>query len=220
VLALVLAVLASVLAVLASVRGAVPVVVAGLLATIGPVALLRSWLAPGARAGAALLLVLVSIAGFVAAPAGNLFLPSAVAMSASALQVRRTNVPVGRAAWRATIAAIALALAAAAALLFVPFGTICTAEARPVGEPQAEPVCEPGPTLMATEGPGVIGLLAIPAIHAAVPVAAGRRRPAQPLRAVSALLLTAFSIVGIFSVGLFFVPAALAMVMAASLDVP
>jgi hypothetical protein len=111
--------------------------------------------------------------------------------------------PGRRAAW----ASLLLALVASSALLLVPFGTRVTATTA--GSPSPPVVTHH--SLLEHEGASVLPVLAVPALAAALGVAGSRR----PVRALSAGLLWAFSVLGAMSIGLYYVPAAVVMTVAA-----
>ncbi|HEX2192032.1 MAG TPA: hypothetical protein VHH09_02475, partial [Acidimicrobiales bacterium] len=109
-----------------------------------------------------------------------------------------------------TAAALSLTLAigASAALALLPTGskTVAVRADEPVSEVTHE-------SLLEHEGGSVLVVLAVPVLAAALGAvtAPGHRRA----RIVSAVLVWAFSILGAASIGLFYVPAALAMTVAA-----
>ncbi len=120
----------------------------------------------------------------------------------------------------AATVSLALAALAAAALLVAPLGS------------QVEPVeVSPGPptgaqpeqereveriSLLEHEGASVLLPLLIPVAFAALGVAAGWSTRPRPLRITSACLLLAFVVVGIVSIGIYYLPSAIAMVVAAA----
>ena len=69
-------------------------------------------------------------------------------------------------------------------------------------------------SLLASEGAGVLAVLAVPAIIAAVPVIIQGRR----IRITAATALTAAAVVGIMSVGIFLLPTVLLAWRAATVD--
>jgi hypothetical protein len=195
---------------------------AALVASGLPVAMYRTPAANRARAlGAAVLTALVVLGLFIARW-GILFAPSALTMVVAAMQGAGTARPQvngkrGSTARVLTVAALGLTVAATLVLLFVPFGEQVTVEATLPGEPPGRELVE-RTTLLQEEGPTVIGLLAVPVAFSALPLIAGRSRLVRPMRMASAVLLTGFTILGLFSVGLLFAPAALTMVAAAALE--
>ncbi len=108
---------------------------------------------------------------------------------------------------RASWASLALAVAASTGLLFVPTATTLTA--TPAGSSSAPVVTHE--SLLEHEGSGVLVVLALPVLLAALGAAPGRRRG----RSLAAVLLWAFAAVGAASVGLLYAPAAVAMTVAA-----
>lgn len=104
-----------------------------------------------------------------------------------------------------------LALAAALALAFLPLVSI----RRPSlpGEPPGE---IRHATLLAWEGLGILLVLLVPVLVAAVPLALERTRWRGVSRAVAAVLLSVGVLVGIASIGLFYLPSAVVMVAAAT----
>jgi hypothetical protein len=112
-------------------------------------------------------------------------------------------------------APLVLAVAAAAVLLVIPTGR---AESCFVGIGE-ETVCSSrSTTLPETEGWDVLGLLAIPVVLAGAPLMLGSTRLRRPALVVSSALLLVFAALGAASIGLFYLPAAVAMVVAAVLD--
>lgn len=73
-------------------------------------------------------------------------------------------------------------------------------------------------TLVENQGWMVVTALVIPIVFAALPVMAGRRGRFRWMRAVSAVLLTIFVLLTGFSIGLFYLPSALAMIVSAALQ--
>ena len=74
-------------------------------------------------------------------------------------------------------------------------------------------------TLLEQEGSGILVALAIPVAVAALALALDRTRARRVSRTVAAALLAGFSFVALFSIGLSYVPSALAMVAAATVGV-
>jgi hypothetical protein len=104
-----------------------------------------------------------------------------------------------------------LAVAASLTFLLAPVGT--KVEAVPAGEDQD--VGKVSHTnMLQTEGWSVAIPLSVGMVIAAIPLVA-RRRWRRLVRTVSAVPLGAYVLLGIFSVGLFFVPAWTAMIVAA-----
>ena len=118
------------------------------------------------------------------------------------------------------VLALVLATAATAALLVVPFYTGVRATAVAVPGQTAPPVpvvATRTATLVEVNGPGVLVVLAIPIALPVLALAAGKSRFRRATHVVGALLLVGFCLLTGFSVGLFYVPTALAMVVAAAL---
>jgi hypothetical protein len=114
---------------------------------------------------------------------------------------------------------VALAALAAAVLLVAPLGTQVEAvELSPDGPTGAQ--LEQGRevervSLLEHEGASVLVPLLIPVAIAALGVVAGWLTRPRPFRIASAGLLLAFVIVGLLSIGIFYLPSAIAMVVAA-----
>ena len=116
---------------------------------------------------------------------------------------------------------LVLALLASGVLLVVPTYTGVRASVR------ASEAVTPGgavvqrtneirrATLVEVNGPRVLRVLAVPVVLAALPLAANWTRLRTAARALAALLLTGFALVTGFSIGLFYLPTAGAMVAAA-----
>jgi hypothetical protein len=62
-------------------------------------------------------------------------------------------------------------------------------------------------TLLSVNGPKALAVLAVPVIAALIPVLFPKRR----VRAIAAMVLSGFCLLGGFSVGLFYVPSAVTM---------
>lgn len=120
------------------------------------------------------------------------------------------------------LASLTFAIAALVVLVFVPIGT--SVEAREVTvDPSGRVVEAPRDdqearhfTLVEHEGLGVLVLLTAPVTVAAVPFAFSPRRR-RAARIVAATLLGAFVVLGAASIGMFFLPAAVFMTVAAAL---
>jgi hypothetical protein len=191
----------------------------GLLASGLPVAFSRSPRVGSMRLSAAITLVIIALAGLVVAP-GLLFLPSAVAMSIAAAHSRGSFGPRRqRAAFVLTVASLVLTLSAGTALLFLASGERCVSRSVTTGRGDVEvspTTCE-RTTLLESQGTDVIGILLVPVAIAAFPLVLSATSKVRLARAASAALLFGFALLAMFSIGLFYVPAALAMVAAASL---
>jgi hypothetical protein len=90
-----------------------------------------------------------------------------------------------------------------------PLGQLCSASAEP-GLGIATETCR-GVSLFSQEGAWILVVVSVPVFVSLVPVLV-RRRPAT---IASVLLLWLGCVVGLWSVGLFFVPAAILMTLAA-----
>jgi hypothetical protein len=111
----------------------------------------------------------------------------------------------GALAW----AAVAWAGLAALALLVAPAGTSVT-----VASNGSETVTTTShPSLLETEGAGVVGILLVPVV-VALAGAAGRGVAARQRRIVCGSVLSVACVVGAMSIGVFFVPAAVALLAA------
>jgi hypothetical protein len=110
---------------------------------------------------------------------------------------------------------LVLAAIAAVAVLFLPLGQAVTEQPQNTLGP-AVPATSERTTLLAEEGPWVIGLAAFPVALAAIPVIGERIRPgSRALRIVTAAALWLFVVVGLASIGWFYAPSAIAMTLAA-----
>jgi hypothetical protein len=126
---------------------------------------------------------------------------------------------------RAGVLSFALALVVSGILLVVPIGTtsstVCSVRSTP-----ALPVSIPGtpmcssrvthPSLVDDQGWGVAVPLAIPVAVAGFPLALARTRARKAAAIVAACLLMAVAILGAASVGIFYLPSAVAMIVAAT----
>ena len=110
---------------------------------------------------------------------------------------------------RFAVASFLAAVLAALFTAFAPLGTTCSSSGTP-GGPAGEEVCR-NVSIFQHDGSWVLVVVSVPVLFALVPVLL-RRRAA---RVVAAVLLWAFCVVGLASVGLFFVPAATLMTIAA-----
>jgi hypothetical protein len=108
------------------------------------------------------------------------------------------------------LASFIVATVAALVVAFAPLGTACSFSATP-GGPPGEEVCR-HVSIFSNDGSWVLVVVAVPVLIALIPVLL-RHRVA---RVVAAAFLWVFSIVGLMSVGLFFVPAAVLMTLAAA----
>jgi hypothetical protein len=111
---------------------------------------------------------------------------------------------------RSAIVAFLLAVLGGLVAAFGPLGRQCVVQAVP-GEPPSQERCS-SVSVFETDGAWVLVVVSVPIVIALVPVLVRRRAAAI----VSAVLLWGCCIVGAFSVGMFFVPAAVAMTIAAT----
>lgn len=119
--------------------------------------------------------------------------------------------------WRPGVVAVwsaVLALAAVVALMLVPTGSSVTYSSTSDG---SETIVEERTRLFDEEGVGVLGVLAIPVFLAVFGAALGIALRSRIPLAVAAGLLWTFAVLALFSIGIFFVLAAVAMTVAASL---
>ncbi len=116
---------------------------------------------------------------------------------------------------------------AAAVLLLAPLGSqqaavattqVATQAGEQAGEQGAPQVVGQAQhvSLLQHEGPSVLVPLAVPVVIALLGAVAGLFRSPKVLRTVSAGLLTAFVLFGALSIGVFFLPSAIAMGVAAA----
>jgi hypothetical protein len=114
--------------------------------------------------------------------------------------------------WRLAQASFALALVASLVLLLAPLGS--SVEPVPTDEEMSS-VRMTHESLLQQEGWSVAVPLTIPVWISGAAVLSGRTGWGRPVRTVAAFLLCAFVVVGLFSIGIFYLPAAGAMVGAA-----
>jgi hypothetical protein len=121
----------------------------------------------------------------------------------------------------AASASFAMTLVVFVALLFVPsYGReITTSESSSQGNFTSKTV-EDNQTLLQVNGPRVLLYLAGLVVIAGLPLLFRRSRWRAVLEASTATLMTAFTIIAGFSIGLFYLPSALAMLIAALLACP
>jgi hypothetical protein len=113
------------------------------------------------------------------------------------------------------LAPLLLAVATAIVLLVVPTGR---QESCFVGIGGETSCSSRSTTLPESDGWDVLAVLAIPVVLAGAPLMLGSTRLRRPALVVSSLLLLVFAALGAASIGLFYLPAAAAMVIAAVLD--
>lgn len=111
----------------------------------------------------------------------------------------------------AAAVSLGVAVAASTALAVLPTGSKVVA-VRP-GETRTGAVTRE--SLLEHEGPSVLIVLAVPVLAAALGVVAGAGPGRRWARAVSAVVLWVFSVLGAMSIGIFYAPAAVAMTVAA-----
>jgi hypothetical protein len=126
---------------------------------------------------------------------------------------------------RAAALSLFLALLVSVLLLVVPTGTTTSTfcSVRPTtalsGGASGSPTCASRvthPSLVDDQGWGVAVPLSIPVVVAFVPWALARTRAWRPAVIAAAALMMTFAILGAASVGIFYLPSAVAMVVAAS----
>jgi hypothetical protein len=113
------------------------------------------------------------------------------------------------------LAPLLLAVATAIVLLVVPTGR---QESCFVGIGGETSCSSRSTTLPESDGWDVLAVLAIPVVIAGAPLMLESTRLRRPALVVSSVLLLAFAALGAASIGLFYLPAAAAMVIAAVLD--
>jgi hypothetical protein len=114
------------------------------------------------------------------------------------------------------LAAVALAVVAGLGLAFHP---VYQSESQTVSSSGAVTSSSDGATLLEENGPWVALLLCVPVVLAALGLG-GAIRGRKTLAWVSAGVLLAFCVVGGFSIGLFYLPAGLSLLVAAGLCRP
>jgi hypothetical protein len=116
--------------------------------------------------------------------------------------------------WKLSVIATALAVAGALAMLFLPLGRSASVEATSPGEEPAQPVVTSF-SLYEAEGWYAVAIAAIPVALAALTLPFRNGPSARVARAGSAGLLTVFFVLGLLTIGFFFIPAAVVMWVAA-----
>ena len=106
---------------------------------------------------------------------------------------------------RLVLAAFVVAVLGAAVAAFAPLGRSCG-----VSMPGGQAGCV-GQSIFETDGSWVLVVVSVPVLISLLPMMVPRRAA----RVVAAVLLWACCVIGIFSVGMFFVPAAVVMTVAA-----
>jgi hypothetical protein len=98
------------------------------------------------------------------------------------------------------------------------YGGVSTAAGTVIGDPIYAPVPQStSATLIEVNGPGVLLVLALPIIFTAIPLALRPSRWHRLAEVAAVVLLAMFVILGVASLGMFFVPAALLAAAAAVL---
>jgi hypothetical protein len=105
-----------------------------------------------------------------------------------------------------------LALVATLALLLVPAYSSTEARSSSVGPVEVEKHSE---TLVQSEGWGVIMLILIPVLVSATPLALVGSSHERTVQIAASVLLLLFGLLGAASIGLFYLPSALVMTLAA-----
>jgi hypothetical protein len=116
--------------------------------------------------------------------------------------------------WRLSLIATVLAAAGALAMLFLPLGRAASVGATLPGEGSPEPMVTSF-SLFEAEGWYAVGIAAIPVAIAALTLPFRGGPAARVARGGAAGLLTIFFVLGLFSIGIFFIPAAVVMWVAA-----
>jgi drug/metabolite transporter (DMT)-like permease len=111
---------------------------------------------------------------------------------------------------RWVIAAFAAAVLGAVVAAFAPLGERCSASSNPVVGVQAE-ACR-GISQYSVDGAWVLVVVSVPVLVALLAVVVPRR----PARVASSVLLWIGCVVGLASVGMFFIPAAILMTITAT----
>jgi hypothetical protein len=129
------------------------------------------------------------------------------------MRAGRETSPTG---WTVSLVAAGLSLAAAIVVIFYPLGRMVTVTPTTPGGRSPQPTVT-SHSLFETEGWYIVGLAAIPVGISALVIPFRQGRLARVLRGIAGGLLLVFAVIGAFSIGLFFVPAAAAMCVAALL---
>lgn len=124
----------------------------------------------------------------------------------------------------AAVVSLALAVVGSAVLAFAPLGTSVEATEVHPGTPGTPVVTEPRVverhSLLEHEGASVLVPLSIPLALVMLGLAGRWTNGARPLRTASAGLLFVFVVIGILSIGVFYLPSAGAMAVAAARSPP
>jgi hypothetical protein len=108
-----------------------------------------------------------------------------------------------------------LAVAAGVALLVIPTAREETVSSSPAGGTVRS---ARSMTLVQSQGPYVLIPLAIPVLLAGIPLVFGWKRPRRVALTVAGLLLLIFVVLSLPSIGMFYLPAAVAMLAAAKFN--
>jgi hypothetical protein len=122
--------------------------------------------------------------------------------------------------WKLSLIATALAAGGALAMLFLPLAREESVTPVRPGEAQTEPQHEHAATnvsLFEAEGSYAVAIAAIPVALAGLTLPFREGPAARVARGGAAGLLTIFFVLGLFSIGIFFIPAAAVMWVAAFL---
>jgi hypothetical protein len=116
--------------------------------------------------------------------------------------------------WKLSLIATFLAVAGAVAVVFLPLAQSVSQEATVPGEEAADPVVT-RTSLFEDQGWRVVFIAAIPVALAALTLPFREGPAARVARGGAAGLLTIFFVLGLISIGIFFIPAAVVMWVAA-----
>jgi hypothetical protein len=117
--------------------------------------------------------------------------------------------PVDSTARRWNLVAVGLALVTGLGVAFLPLGMRASLDSNGVATSTRV-------SLLSNEGPGVFIVVAIPALLVAVPLLLRGATASYRSRVSIVMLLGVFMLLGAMSIGLFFVPTLIAMMMATS----
>ena len=121
------------------------------------------------------------------------------------------------------LVALSLALAVVGSLFWLFFPAVAYEEASSPAETggssavEIVPVEQGRTTLLEDEGPGILVVLALPIAVVLAALALERTRARRATRTTAAVLLAGFCVAALMSIGLVYVPSALAMIAAAAL---
>ena len=114
---------------------------------------------------------------------------------------------------RTLLIAPALALLAAIVAVFLPIQHTVVSQSGP--PPHTLELQTGYRSLLQTEGASILPAAGLPVVVALLPLAFATTRQARRVEIVSAVLLTSFVVLAGFSIGLFYLPAALAAILVA-----